>query len=365
MDRLNLETSIARALGPARSLAVFEQAALTLLTDASDARFKSADTEPAYLRPYLAIVVQTLMHCNILTPLPSVLAKLATTCSGKPELLTAALLEIWSDVDREIKRFHTSIGDTPQSTPASSPVSSPAGTPTGSPRISRAVRLRPVAANDLSTAFFIAVPWRFEKSAIPDSRVQFSTSVREREQFRCAFTRDADDSLPHRTPNDPIAPCDSAHIFPFGLRYHITRLSALMYPDDVFEALCGGNAINDIRNGIFMRYDMHRFFGKRWCVFHRDGINYAFTLGERLALRFFDTDSVKSVSFAEPSEPSPNPLLLNMHAFFAIVRARLDVMGFLIAGGERDDVLTFDYEPVRSWNGRAETKRWGRKLSGC
>ncbi|KAI8819757.1 uncharacterized protein EV422DRAFT_534224 [Fimicolochytrium jonesii] len=299
-----------------------------------------ADEEPDYVRPFIAIVWEALAHFGWETPLRRILEELDTPVSRDfPNVVTQALLNVYSDLDREVQRFQSGREATPVSSPYGSPSSSPRPSPPSSPRTRRQTLGRPEWASR-----FLA-PGIYSYLTIPivigcPFQTAFRSRLMEREDSRCAIT-----GMPNTTssPDEPSGPLEAAHVFPYALRNIVRGLSSLLYPPEFFEVLRGGMEIDSPRNGVLISAALHRqTFGEYFHLEHRDGRYFVRQL-RRFWLIGPDT-LPDTIQFLSSQHEPPHPVLVNVHALIAIIKFRASQAELWKAAGERDDLFPRDEE---------------------
>ncbi|KAJ3168451.1 hypothetical protein HDU87_001007 [Geranomyces variabilis] len=263
-----------------------------------------ADPAAAHVRLCLSLFLGAQRMFAIHTPLRDTLATLSTNCFDDPTYIADRLHDLYADVDREVQRFQKVVGATPVSTPQPSPSATPTSSPFRSPR--------------LSASIFPSYPFSHMTSRAPDdTRESFAEKIWTRDQHRCKVTGTLDLHYVAEHNLDILDDeaegfLEAAHVFPFGLRYHVPYLSSMVYPCEFFMLLKQGEHINMVENGLLLEDDGYEVI--QWGQGQRPSYAQVLTFE------------------AQP----PSPLLINLHGCFAVTCAAWVAVKKWKAEGERD-----------------------------
>ncbi|KAJ3160727.1 hypothetical protein HDU88_007879 [Geranomyces variabilis] len=298
---------------------------------------------------------------GIQTPLAGTITDLARNCFNDAEMVAHLLHELYADIDREMQRFQKVVGNTPFSPPSGSP----RGTPLShSPRSLRQAALQRDQSIS-SASVFTAYPFSRQPSRAPSDRENFRETILVREQYRCKVTRcldlnsvEAKIVVPGK--DDEQTAAEAAHIFPFGLRYHVPYLSGMVYPDEFFVFMEQGKQINSTANGLLLDVRLHQLFGKLWCMQAQQSQYKILVLGPGHGLR--DVAN-KQILFTSPTA-RPAPILVNLHGCLALAVAAWRSANLWAAEGERDLGIVDDCGDAGDTLVRAEVPKYGAVSHG-
>ncbi|KAJ3160126.1 hypothetical protein HDU86_000962 [Geranomyces michiganensis] len=292
----------------------------------------------------------------------------------RSEYIRKVITDVFSDLERELLRFHSASGmTTPGSSPSNSPRPSPPSstinelpaTPGGSsPLTARRVLASPAnqgpeSSRDLvdgsgntssrGAAWFTRFPTVGISAYIPGPADQsrpyqaegFRQALLEREGGRCLLTGFKDMAFGENTMEEFVTPTEAVHLFPHGLRTIVRGLSSLVYPLEFYEIIDSGFAVDEPFNGVLIDYGIYRgHFGKHWFIKYDEG-EYRFC---RLAYAWVWAPAVPEptpLTFHSTKHPKPHPLLMNLHAMMAVIQFRVkrETLWPLKAAGERTDLF--------------------------
>ncbi|KAJ3144917.1 hypothetical protein HDU86_001330 [Geranomyces michiganensis] len=282
-----------------------------------------------HVRQCLSLFLGAQKMFGIQTPLAGTITDLAKNCFNDAEMVVHLLHELYADIDREVQRFQKVVGNTPLSTPSHSPCGTP---PLNSPRSLRQAALQRDQSIS-SVSVFPAYPFSRQRTYAPADRENFREKILVRDQYRCKVTgrldfNSIDAKLVVPGEDDEETPAEAAHIFPFGLRYHVPFLSSMVYPIEFFLFMEQGKQINSTENGLLLDASLHRLFGQVWCIQAEQSQYKVLMLGRR-------DFSNKQIKFPSPIA-RPAPILINLHGCFALAAAAWRSADLWAAEGERN-----------------------------